>query len=333
MPPQAWARSGGTIFRDDFTSLSTIDLNNTKAPGFNWYTNNIWAANGQRPVDGVSPTPSNIFSQSGSNLILAPWAHGANQTEIGTAVWLGGTSYIGRTFLPDVTFEIRYQEPVVTTNFGLPPLLWGLPPSAMVEPAFTSSSAPCCELDYTGNIFGSVTSGGTLWWFNSVDDTTGGSPNHYGALGGSIGYPLFDVNAQYGLSNDPIYYPPTGLFYSSIGFPPIGTLPTNATYWNVFTPSPPTGSQYFIFDSTLMHVWTVMYFPVTPFTHGFILSFYDDIPCNGTPSYGNGPGPPYFNISPLNPNYPATYSSNVYDIRFFGCDTVSVNVDYISVTQ
>lgn len=38
--PLAMWNSRSRVFFDDFADLSTIDLNNTKAPGFNWYVNN-----------------------------------------------------------------------------------------------------------------------------------------------------------------------------------------------------------------------------------------------------------------------------------------------------
>jgi len=41
VPSAAWQLTSQTFF-DDFTSLSTLDVNNTKASGFNWYPSNGW---------------------------------------------------------------------------------------------------------------------------------------------------------------------------------------------------------------------------------------------------------------------------------------------------
>src|SRR6266576_2082134 len=41
LPKAAWSL-GREVFRDDFNSLSTIDLGDTRAPGFNFYVHNAW---------------------------------------------------------------------------------------------------------------------------------------------------------------------------------------------------------------------------------------------------------------------------------------------------
>ena len=56
-------------FFDDFDSLSTIDVNNTHKPGFNWYTDSQWPNSSfldQRPPHKYLPADYSI-----SNSIIA----------------------------------------------------------------------------------------------------------------------------------------------------------------------------------------------------------------------------------------------------------------------
>ncbi len=50
------------VFQDDFTSLATIDLNNTRAAGFKWYVNNSFSLATQIPFRSYPPTLGSSFS-------------------------------------------------------------------------------------------------------------------------------------------------------------------------------------------------------------------------------------------------------------------------------
>lgn len=77
LPKRAWGING-TAFFDDFNdpTLANIDLNNTQAPGFDWYVQaGTWGGSGTIVGPGwfVSyPMPSSSLSASGSILTIAP---------------------------------------------------------------------------------------------------------------------------------------------------------------------------------------------------------------------------------------------------------------------
>jgi hypothetical protein len=65
------------IFWDDFTSISTVDVNNTKAPGFKWYVNNGWPGLGGGPAQNlqnvdISPPGDIILDPGGNGLLINP---------------------------------------------------------------------------------------------------------------------------------------------------------------------------------------------------------------------------------------------------------------------
>ena len=61
-------------FSDEFTSLSTIDINNTKAGGFKWYVNNAFPATYTGGTGNAwhaaLPTPPSAIAQNGSYVTL-----------------------------------------------------------------------------------------------------------------------------------------------------------------------------------------------------------------------------------------------------------------------
>jgi hypothetical protein len=65
LPKALWTRAWAQNFLDDFASLSTIDVNNTKAPGFNWYVDGDFGASSS-PAGFWHPKPvttGDSFSQ------------------------------------------------------------------------------------------------------------------------------------------------------------------------------------------------------------------------------------------------------------------------------
>jgi hypothetical protein len=79
LPKAAWTQLTSEKFRDDFTSLSTVDVNDTRAPGFNWYAHNNWPATSQAGScwQITPPSTPSWFSQSGSLLTIADSFPGA----------------------------------------------------------------------------------------------------------------------------------------------------------------------------------------------------------------------------------------------------------------
>lgn len=84
--PSNPASSGfASVFADEFNSLSTIDVNNTLAPGFNWYVTKFF---------GFGTSPASAFSVSSGVLTIAPTAGDTSTWQMATAAPSGG-SFVG----------------------------------------------------------------------------------------------------------------------------------------------------------------------------------------------------------------------------------------------
>ena len=70
------------IFYDNFTSLSTIDINDTRAPGYKWYVHNMWPglASGAGNWQTTPVSPSSYFAQDVEGLALRPSVNDPNAT-------------------------------------------------------------------------------------------------------------------------------------------------------------------------------------------------------------------------------------------------------------
>jgi hypothetical protein len=111
----AAARSAGfnkLTFYDDFTSLSTIDVNNTLQPGFNWYVQWPETFNSSLPL---TIWPPSCFSISGSVLTFSPTDQisGGSKTggELVSAAFLGtGPQYVGNLIKPTGFYAESYIQ-------------------------------------------------------------------------------------------------------------------------------------------------------------------------------------------------------------------------------
>lgn len=101
LPPAAWGMN--RTFFDDFNSLSTIDVNNTKVPGFKWYTNNTFP-NSSSAWSSATPTPSSGISISSSILTLSDGVSGFGEN-LNTVVDDGAGGFIGTTFTTPFMME------------------------------------------------------------------------------------------------------------------------------------------------------------------------------------------------------------------------------------
>lgn len=90
-----------TSFFDDFDTLGTIDLNNTKNPNYKWFVDNSWPNVGGFPNSGWNDilhgplTPSNILSVNNSILTIAPISTHSARLFTATA---SGAGFVGNTF-------------------------------------------------------------------------------------------------------------------------------------------------------------------------------------------------------------------------------------------
>lgn len=81
LPPRAFNLTERTFF-DDFNSLDTIDVDDTKAPGFNWYVDN------ESPAWPFGTIPAGEYSIAGSILTISSPSSLANKT-LTSSVWSG----------------------------------------------------------------------------------------------------------------------------------------------------------------------------------------------------------------------------------------------------
>ncbi len=99
------------VFYDDFTSINTIDMTDTRAPGFKWYRNQWWG-NGVTNTDSISISDSVLKLGGGT---------GRGRLQSGIA---NGTSYVGNAWRNGGYFEVRLrfdpqQVGSLSGNFGI----------------------------------------------------------------------------------------------------------------------------------------------------------------------------------------------------------------------
>jgi hypothetical protein len=97
LPPRAWDIHTVSFF-DDFNSASTIDVNNTLAPGFKWYcAGNTWPA--QDNSSWQTPCNPALITVSGSVLTVNTNTSSSPQPNPQTAAYTGSGNYVGQGFL------------------------------------------------------------------------------------------------------------------------------------------------------------------------------------------------------------------------------------------
>jgi hypothetical protein len=150
LPTAAWSITT-EVFSDDFTSLSTIDVNDTRAPGFNWYVHNLMP-NSFMPTFGwttnppSAPTPSANLSIS-SPSVLKIYNPNNHQTGFTSQIWsvcdngLGG--YTGQAFTGPLVFD---------GYFSWDGTIAGNSPNWSGNPAFWSAAVEAM----TGNMGGAT---------------------------------------------------------------------------------------------------------------------------------------------------------------------------------
>lgn len=112
-------------FFDDFTTSSTIDLADSRGPGFNWYVHNAWP-HAAFPWVTASPTLSSSISVSGGVLTIATDASGFGEC-LNTAVTANNAQgYNGTVFSGGFYAEARISfDPTLSqTTFASWPAFW-----------------------------------------------------------------------------------------------------------------------------------------------------------------------------------------------------------------
>src|SRR5215469_1902490 len=172
MPIHAWDLTS-RVFCDDFNSLSTIDVNNTKAPGFNWYVNNKWPS-GTFPYNTIVPTQSVDYSLQNSVLTLLLDRSGFGHV-MNAAVDNGSGGFNGSAFQPPFLLECRANWAsslvVGTEHSQQVPGLWSQPTAQV-----TNATAPALvHFDLMRGTPGAIGARSTIPSIQVVDVGTGGS--------------------------------------------------------------------------------------------------------------------------------------------------------------
>lgn len=107
LPVVSWSLR--QTFFDDFESLSTIDIADSRLPGFNWYTHNTWPNAAFKPPDTQQPpTPLGVLTISSPSVlrIYNPNSNATSYTsQIMSACTDGANGYIGNAWNGPVVFD------------------------------------------------------------------------------------------------------------------------------------------------------------------------------------------------------------------------------------
>jgi hypothetical protein len=141
-PTQAAAVGFNTLsFHDEFTSLSTIDLANTQAPGFNWYISQNWPNANDPYWTSQTPISPTCLSQSGSILNCGgPTPAGTSGTQLSTACaqLSNPSAYNGNVFTNGFYAEASMAWNVPSAA-GVPcPAWWSFSLEPVINPTFTN---------------------------------------------------------------------------------------------------------------------------------------------------------------------------------------------------
>jgi hypothetical protein len=108
LPTSAWNMPGKQVFFDDFNSISTIDVNDTRASGYNWYPHLAWP--NQTPDLGwrsLPTTPVSSISVSGSYLSLTNDGASILLASAVTNGAVGPGAYTGTVFALPMLTEVK----------------------------------------------------------------------------------------------------------------------------------------------------------------------------------------------------------------------------------
>lgn len=290
LPPGAWAMSGAKVLYDDFNSISTIDINNTKAPGFNWYVNNIFPGGGFNSVyhPAVVPTPSGQISVSSSVLTLQQQSPSAFlQAQLMTAASVGDNTdsgIVGQGFLPPFLWEIKSSyDNVNQGSSGY--LQWSL---ALGTLGIGKYKYRGIEFDPFGVTNSPGRMIGTLWtWIIGTDNAAAqmGPFFSWASTGCAVGYNKWDPVSNFTANgSDLVNY--GGVVYAATNMLPTNNVnnpPPNASFWSVVSPTTTNIDSYSFIDFTQMNVYSTLVLPTTLTEAGWIINFFNGAPCGQVP--------------------------------------------------
>lgn len=100
LPTSAWTRNWAHALFDDFQTLSSVDLSDTRAPGFNWYIHNDWPNGAPSGFwTPVAPTAQGVISLSQPS-VMKVWNQSPSSNNFAGS--LASVGYSGGTGFPSV---------------------------------------------------------------------------------------------------------------------------------------------------------------------------------------------------------------------------------------
>lgn len=250
LTPPSEASAVGYIkltFYDNFGSPATVDLNNTKASGYNWYVNNAWPhlnANGTAwtPFLTAPATLSSYLSFGTSGLEISD-DNSHIDSSLDTCVDNGAGAFIGTTFANGLYLQVSASfDPSLATSGAVTWGSWPLPgwlvPAAFLDGTITNTNfgeldnfecfpqTATCNFLFTTHDWNTSNGTNNFFQINPSGSPTYTSPNTYGFLwvpasqNGGVGYiKRFLNDVQQGST----------LTYSAGGSPSPALSPSNPT--------------------------------------------------------------------------------------------------------
>jgi len=254
MNPVALSTLNRTSFFDDFNSLSTIDLNNTKASNFQWFLNNFWTT----WITTTPVSPSNWFAISAPSILtISPNTHGGSAMMMMSTVETSPGNFVGQTFRAPFLLEFKIAYPSSSPPWSFFSTIWSSNQEWISAVGATAGATRLVgkEFDWVELIAADA---------NNVHENNShilmGYPNTQGGPGSTAkpGAPLYNSNIVYAPG---VQVTSGGSIYSANTSVPINTPPP-AAQWNLVT-WPGGGAQLpnIPFDYSVMHTWSFLMTP------------------------------------------------------------------------
>lgn len=248
LPPRAWGMNNVSYF-DDFTDTSGIDMANSKAPGFGWYTSVNWIDPSYVNVPPIQyPVSGPYISQSGSTITLN---NSGNLTSLWSAV-RNGTSYTGNAYQPPLLWEynIKWNNDAPLAN--PPAAVWTQMTEMLLAPTDPTAVHVYSEIDFMeagggtngavaiaaifDNDFTALRSGGQMW----------------------MGYPPWINGKGFG-PGQVVHY--NGVLYQSLVVTQADQPDISPTKWGLYTPlvNEPTLANSILHDWNQFHTYACLW--------------------------------------------------------------------------
>jgi hypothetical protein len=270
LPPAAWGLNNVTFF-DDFTSLSTIDVNDTRVPGFKWYVHNTWP----NPAFALqSPTLSAKLSIVGGTQLKIdfPACGGIGINSLlclCSAVTDGGSGHIGTTYQAPGLFECSTSWDGFTKPNNAGPTFWGRTVETLQD---ASDKATWFEADW----FEWQPGGAPV--YPAATLTYGGPSSaavNNGGGASASGRPIWYSTYSY-MNADIVYR--LGVLYQSISSPNLNHPPESSPgNWSVFSPAPLEPQIPTQLDWTQLSIFSGLWLPFTANDVGQVLIFFNGV--------------------------------------------------------